>query len=361
MQRQSDWPYANELEERVGRPLSPEMWGLLEEERRLEDVSVGAATLDELAAYVKRLLKAASTSVSPSLNSLRTTTANEDGGLGGEEDEILSREVSLTVILWNEASRKPEVQSLRRGLLGGRFLEPHEIHTWIEHQAETDGPSTKWLNGIAVDEEVELTRSSDGKIDVKPPISVNKASRVTADSLKFFTNGIDGDLSYVTVANGGRLGTLRELCLSLERQHGWHVAQSVSFVLANLMPIIDSVTGEVVLRSSFTALTRIQLTVDPTLSPKEVSEEYRTLREQVMGTRYRSLTEKHLALAVFKNGIGEVTSWREAMEHWNETALRSEWRYPTKKNSEKNFSRDCNRALQRVLQPKFNVGGTTGG
>ena len=99
MQRQSEWPYANELEEKVGHPLSPEMWELLEEERRLEDVSVGTTTLDELAAYVKRLLKAGSSSVSPSLNSPRTTSANQDRGLGGEEDEILSREDALSVII----------------------------------------------------------------------------------------------------------------------------------------------------------------------------------------------------------------------------------------------------------------------
>jgi hypothetical protein len=55
------------------------------------------------------------------------------------------------------------------------------------------------------------------------------------------------------------------------------------------------------------ALSRIALTIDPALSPQEVAEHYRQIRQEIMPARHRDLSEKHLQLALFSGTAATPT------------------------------------------------------
>jgi hypothetical protein len=94
------------------------------------------------------------------------------------------------------------------------------------------------------------------------------------------------------------------------------------------------------------SLNRIQLTLDPILSPREVTEIYRGMRRAVFGrgkTRYRAMSEKHIRLALFSlKRPGEETI-KAARDAWNKQYPK--WRY----RQETNFGRDRNVAKKRAL------------
>ena len=67
--------------------------------------------------------------------------------------------------------------------------------------------------------------------------------------------------------------------------------------------------------------------IDPTLTPREVAEQYKKLRAKLIGTRYRSMTQKHLRLAEFYGGNKpEGTTWATLMDEWNHSQKKG-WRY----------------------------------
>ena len=69
---------------------------------------------------------------------------------------------------------------------------------------------------------------------------------------------------------------------------------------------------------------RINMEIDPTLTPEEVAEQYKKLRVPLIGTRYRSMSEKHLRLAEFYGGHKpEGTTWTSLMDKWNRSQDRA--------------------------------------
>ena len=85
--------------------------------------------------------------------------------------------------------------------------------------------------------------------------------------------------------------------------------------------------------------------IDPTLTPEEVAERYKELRASLIGTRYRSMSEKHLRLAEFYGGHKpEGTTWATLMDKWNQIQGRG-WEY----DRFEVFARDCKQAWQRLM------------
>jgi hypothetical protein len=91
------------------------------------------------------------------------------------------------------------------------------------------------------------------------------------------------------------------------------------------------------------ALNRIELKIDPTLSPRQVAEIYRQLRSRVFKRRYRAMSEKHIRLALFTLRREQGETLRSAMSAWNK--LYPKWRY----RQESNFGRDRVTAKRRAL------------
>jgi hypothetical protein len=151
-------------------------------------------------------------------------------------------------------------------------------------------------------------------------------------------------------AEGGVLEELRELSEALAEVYGWHAGQATTFVLTGLVPLLALVEVRFKQRPMQVA-SRIVVEADPALSPKEVAEAYRSVRQQVLGPRHRELTRKHLLLAYVAATKPASMSWSQLMGEWNAQIgqLHPEWRY----DQVTNFARDGRRAIERVLNPDY--------
>ena len=90
---------------------------------------------------------------------------------------------------------------------------------------------------------------------------------------------------------------------------------------------------------------RINMEIDPTLTPEEVAERYKKLRARLVGARYRSMSEKHLRLAEFYGGHKpEGITWAALMNQWNGSQDRG-WKY----DRFETFARDCKQAWRRLM------------
>ena len=127
----------------------------------------------------------------------------------------------------------------------------------------------------------------------------------------------------------------------------------MSFVLTEeYVPIIDPVIGEVHFTSPYSALSRIVLKIDPKVSPRDVGEQYRALREGVLEPRHRDINAKHRHPAVFYSERGKETTWRDLMSEWNRVSgNRDGWGY----RSIPRFRQDSITALNRLLNPDYKI------
>ena len=137
---------------------------------------------------------------------------------------------------------------------------------------------------------------------------------------------------------------LRLLSEQLEDQYKWKKGLATTFVLTGGIPLISPISTTLKWRSR-SLFNRIVLEVDPVVSPKEVSETYRNLRKEMMTTRSRALSEKHMQLAIFNMKRTKKETWAEKMAEWNKE-YRTEWRY----KEVSIFALDCRRARNRLLR-----------
>lgn len=111
------------------------------------------------------------------------------------------------------------------------------------------------------------------------------------------------------------------------------------------MTILEIVRGS---EREFGAVSRILLTLDPSLTPTEVARRYLEIRASVLSGQLRRIGAKHTQLALFaaKNRKGKTVA--EIMSAWNEHAP-EEWHYTTTSN----FSRDVTASTKRLLHPPY--------
>jgi len=96
------------------------------------------------------------------------------------------------------------------------------------------------------------------------------------------------------------------------------------------------------------AFARIALTVDPATTPREVAAVYAKHRRELVGRRYRPLSEKHLALLAFgaeERAKVPPTKWKAIFAQWN--GEHPKWQY----TSAHLLARDWRVARARVLRP----------
>ena len=111
---------------------------------------------------------------------------------------------------------------------------------------------------------------------------------------------------------------------------------------------------ELLMRAPYEAISKIHLIIDPTVSPKDVAEYYGNIRRQLIGGRHRGLTVKHLNLAHFRSRNSGLKP-AELLTKWNDLhgEENPDWCYD--EGDVRNFGRDCNRAEDRLLHPKFSI------
>ena len=265
-----------------------------------------------------------------------------------------TRTKMLAEIVVAHATQDPEVTSYREEVLGGTLLKWSDLQAWItqEQEKECERPAI-FLDAVPLPPHHDIRVGAHGGIVPDPPIAVGEehpAGSMRFDLLEYGTPDKDW-VQQVPVAQGGVLARLHHLSTTLSQRYHWQPAQATIFVLTGLMPVlqaIDVTWDQSFLQTnagSMTALSRIVLTIDPTLSPKEVHNYFQSMRQRIIGAQWRDLNKKQVELAHFALHRSAEELWPQRMTAWN--MKYPKWCY----DNLSNFKRDCQNAIEKLLAP----------
>ena len=360
--------FRGEIDLLLPSPLRDEEWEDLLEDQYIQELLDGVSTSREVAEKVQHRRQ---------VYGLRGVKQNKAPQVLSEQEakKPSSRIVALSILVAQEATKEAEVQAFRTDVLGGKLLSLEAVEEWILEQSKSDGQPTWWLEKITLPG--TFMHESFGKLspdaglvlsNIKPdgymkyypdkeprdqfelrlllPFSIPTRSLMEYFRFRMLAYGVPGnnEEKKIPTSINGVLERLRLLSEGLAQKYDWMEAEATLFILTGSIPEISQVSSAVLDRP-LSALSRIVLTLDPSLSPKEVAEYYRKVREDVIGTRHRELSEKHMQLAIFAATQPEERKWSDKMAEWNRTHP-AEWKY----EEVANFSHDCLQARRRLLR-----------
>ena len=248
------------------------------------------------------------------------------------------RQFVLSALTALDALKRESVLDWRRRYLGAHTIPWDQVEEWLMSAAQEDGPPLWHLANAFIP-------AKEGADD-EPDISKFDINGVVFQQL--FLEYVTPDDSHIrtvpTAGGSDKLEELRRISEDLSTAYPWQRAQATLFVLTGMMPLIPGATGSVRYRR-LRALSRIYLDIDPALSPRDVGEYYREVRQQVLGSRHRDLDPKNYWLAMETIDERDDQGWEEAMRSWN--GHHPEWAY----SNPSKFARECIMARQRVLRP----------
>jgi len=298
------------LEKRVG-PLDPDVVAYLEEERWPEEVLQQAEegpaayrrAMEELERKYRRVLQ------------LKAAPPRPSHRRKGPEDNTLE---ALARLLALEASHRGDVRAFRRNYLGGGTLSLAEAEKLLLEWSRQGQPTGEVLWVPTTNEEEE-----------EPPEDWEWV-------LEF---GVEADFRERRLpVTQGPLKELKALAAHLLGRYPWTEAACVALVVCGITP------GVVGVRVRYVGgLHPLQLEAMPWVTAKDLATALQGFRADTsqLFRRYRMLTEKHLALALFA-AEGEGRKWRELWEEWN--ATHPAWSYGRLSN----FIRDATQAQRRL-------------
>jgi hypothetical protein len=235
------------------------------------------------------------------------------------------------------AAQLSSVRTFRAEVMEGRLIELTAVETWIQERARTE-KYTAWLD-------VPVTADDNGTLSLDLPVFPPEAwaTDVHVKWLKYILPGQKSQR--LSTAAGGVLDRLRLASDDVSTHTGSPADYATVFILSGEpLPFFSCAQTVVVCSTDIcSALNRIELQVDPTLSPRQVAEAYGQLRKQVFGRRSRAMSEKHLRLALFCLQRPPDEGLKTAMTAWNDEYPK--WRY----RQESNFGRDRIAAKRRGL------------
>jgi hypothetical protein len=324
-------PLRRDIDGHLRRPMTDGEWQLLDSQghiKRLENSEIGSTGL---ANVVEQWREAVGNpeEIAPVLHA---------GGISEP------RAKAIEAIVAQEAARDDEVVSFRKSTLRGRLLKPAEVEEWIQRQSKKDGRATNYLR-IPIPQGVTLSSNERGLVPT-PPFLVSSDWPAVGGDFEFLDYSKDGKawVHKIAVAQGGVLQNLLFLSIKLAQKYGWQSAQAVGFVLCGLSPELPPLKIELSF-AALEALSRVKLTIDPALSPREVASAYQELRKKLMTSRHRALQPKKLKLAVFMSSQPASETQRDSMAAWNRQ--HPKWKY----KEIRNFGRDVAAARRQLLNP----------
>ena len=311
--------FREQIEQRVGRSIPDAMWAEL-----VKEGFPRQRTISDAAEFVKekyRLVGLPLPKSGEEVEFIRSAVPHHEQR---DPNRHLRRE-AVSLLLAEVALADPSVDHFRLRRLGGKLLSWDAAAAWIHKQAGRDGKPTRW-----------------------GPITARKSERAPF-AIKAIGYAVAGSnwAHNKAVTHGGVLDNLRLIGESLSRLVGWQPAEAVMFVLTNEVPLVSAIRVREELKFPVQSTSRIVLTIDPTLTPQEVAEEYKKARQRFLGAgrRQRKMEEKHLRLAAFSALRPKDETLAKKMRAWNR-------RYRRWKCTEvTNFGRDVLEARGRLLQP----------
>lgn len=330
-----DHDLRKEIDSELERPTSDQEWAWLDSQKILHRQRIGQLTAPAVAAVVQQARDAFSKPQSAApLEALMTRDR------GGEATP--ARVQAISDLVADQAAKDDRVISFRRLVLKNSLLGWGQVEVWIQERAKADGPQTRLLT-VVLPQDAELTVRR-GTILPKRKTAISERCPGIKSEVKVLRYALPGTtvVRTIPVAVDGVLNSLRTISEHLASRYGWQTAQATLFVLTGLAPLINPCRLEYSTKE-IPALARVILTIDPALSPREVAERYREARKRFVGTRHRSMSQKHSTLVLFMNSRPAGETYAQSMAAWNKQFRK--WRY----RQVTNFGRDVQVARQRLL------------
>jgi hypothetical protein len=365
-----------QIELELGAPVSESIWGYLVDIGKIGAVEQGTQDIHWLAEELRKAQKAFGVPVqgeqaphvepepAPWRESQRRLPTIILGPASNEAesrgDSPLRRD-AISVLLASEAEKDPGVIAFRNKFLNGGTLRLAEVERWLKEQAQRDEGPRDWLA-------VPVVPDPQGTITTKVPErdAENYGSHIrwrvayegevsSCVESRYIAYGVPGDRwqRIQLIAPGGVLEKLWKLVKDLTSHYRpWTAGQAAMFVLTGLPPQVQVIEGRVEATPPLHAATRLVLTVDPAVTPQELAEAYSRMRAKVTPTRPRSLSIKHIRLALFSTEASDKDSWERKMQYWND--MYPEAQYPGYTyNDRRLFRRDVLQARDRLLHPPY--------
>jgi hypothetical protein len=346
----------------LGTEVQDSIWRYLESIGRVGEVETGREDIHWLANEIRKA---------------QTAFGFREPGVGAPpvfpEDETLAteeyspdtsrlRERAVALLLAREASKDPKVVAFRHEFLSGGTLPYGEVESWLNRQAAQDGRPREWLEvPVAPDpegpiitsiENEDLAKRFGSRIHWRLAYEGEVPSRLAMRYIEY-SNPNDPWRRIQPIAPGGVLERLWKLVRHLRFTYRpWSEGQATMFVLAGLTPQIKGVEKQVQFIPDIQACTRITLTIDPAVTPPELAEIYAKVRADVTTTRVRSLSDKHLRLAILCAQASDQDTWDQKMARWNETYPETEYSGYSYQDR-RAFHRDAVQVCERLLHPPY--------
>jgi hypothetical protein len=224
------------------------------------------------------------------------------------------------------------VEFFRKALLEDQLLPGRKARTWLNRLLREEG------------EERDLRREYRELMS----LPVDTLLPVFGISVIELRDPVQGRDYWAPVEPGNsNVDWLRRISESLAEDLGWARGEATLWVLSGAPPsteMVRTVFHPSPRTSAFGE--RIQMTIDPATTPREVMNVYHEARSRVVGKRVRSQGPKHLTLATFEDRRPDDETWEQAMRRWNDA--HASWRY----SRVSNFARDARSAKQRFLHQR---------
>ena len=284
------------------------------------------------------------------VRSIRDASLNPDGAQylparprrGGETNLAGEHVRALSSLLVHEAAEREDVRSFRSAVLRDELIDQDNVAIFIERQRALEAKAERIaIVKVAVPAPVKLNLKKDQRVS-------GKVFGIETLTISYGTPGEEWPICE-PVRFGGMLHQLKELSERLSRAYLWSEAQACVFVLTGAIPVVARVRCTLI-HSNPSSTSRISLSVDPTVTPKELADRYRSIRRRFLGGRYRSPSTKHIRLAAFAGTRCGAEPWADTLAAWNKDCEPPE-RYSRDKL--RTFARDCRTAVARVLDPKI--------
>jgi hypothetical protein len=328
-------PFRQQVERQLGSSLLDSEWRYIVAERYPEKFFRREVSIEEVCSEIRsaRRIHPAPEAIQRPLPQFVTAHPKQRG-----DKPSPTRQAAISILIAESAREEPDLQAFRREVLGGKLLDASQLGEWIEAQATRDGPATLWLK-VPLPDSYRVEFGNDSPRLNKPLVELYGSTICPPEVLEYALP--DQPLRAVAIRAGGLLFHLRELCEVLASRYGWLVDQTVTFVLTDAIPLVSAIDYETKARQPL-VLSRLLMTVDPSLSPREVSATYKRVRTQILGRRYRTMSQKHIQLALFTVEHKGKRA-KQQMQVWNRQFRK--WKY----GELSNFSRDCEVAKRRLL------------
>lgn len=250
--------------------------------------------------------------------------ADSDDGAGGVRIRsraagLGDRDAALQVWAYRTATQLPVVEEWRSAHLpGGAPVPPSDARAWVEEASASERPA----NTATLLSDV-LVPVEGGTLRITHPTSAD-----------------------------GSLGQLAVLARRLERNFGWtHPGEAAAFLLWDLEPWVTAMFARFQrARPGIDALSRVQVTLDPAVTPEELADWWRkeVRRNLKPGSRIRRRDPKSYALVKWAATRPEGEAARSALAEWNRSCP-EEWQHPADGNGPWHFMRTVREAVDATL------------